>query len=153
MLLQFYNFSSVKELFLLFFFFKSKTCSIFFELNFQKLTNFIAQIFFKQLIKNTQTHIYFTKKKILFNKHEQSLVNLRARMLKRAQLSRAVLSRDASYSKTPLKKTGAFGDVIYNDAIFKGRAHLLDAKALAAPASWVFSRRYFKTILFLKLRN
>jgi len=57
-------------------------------------------------------------------------------MLKRAHLSRAVLSRDASYSKTPLKKTGAFGDVIHNDAIFKGRAHLLDAKAIAAPASW-----------------
>jgi len=80
-------------------------------------------------------------------------------MLKRAHLSRAVLSRDASYSKTPLKKTGAFGDVIHNDAIFKGRAHLLDAKALAAPASWVFPRlmplelRFFKKLTAGDLKN
>lgn len=36
----------------------------------------------------------------------------------------------------PMKKTGSFSDMIYNDALFKGRAHLLDQKKLAAPETW-----------------
>lgn len=50
-------------------------------------------------------------------------------------LPRQVLvnKRHASYSKNPMRKTGSFEDLIYNDALFKNKLHLLEKNRLATP--------------------
>lgn len=53
-------------------------------------------------------------------------------------LPRAVLTqrRHASYSKTPMKKDGSFESLIYNDALFRNKLHVLDQKLIGAPETW-----------------
>jgi len=53
-------------------------------------------------------------------------------------LPRAVLSqkRHASYTKTPMKKDGSFDSLIYNDAVFRNKLHVLDKNRLKAPEQW-----------------
>lgn len=50
-------------------------------------------------------------------------------------LPRQVLvnKRHASYSKNPMRKTGSFDDLIYNDALFKNKLHILEKNRLATP--------------------
>lgn len=54
----------------------------------------------------------------------------------RAVGPRVVLSRPASYTKTPYRKTGSFDDLVYNDALFRKKLHVLDPNRIKAPESW-----------------
>jgi len=44
--------------------------------------------------------------------------------------------RHASYSKNPMKKDGSFDSLIYNDALFRNKQHVLNPKMINAPETW-----------------